>query len=56
MAIVSSPFGRTILSGEDAKQFIKQMDTTKPSDKVKAAIARGRQTQEKMDKFLNNQK
>jgi hypothetical protein len=46
MAIKSTTFGRTELSGEDATWFIRQMNENKPKDqpneKIKSALEKGR--------------
>ncbi|CAM3075256.1 MULTISPECIES: hypothetical protein [Vibrio] len=48
MAIKSSTFGRLELSGEDAKQFAKQVREAKVNPHAKKALARGREALAKM--------
>ncbi len=48
MAIKSSPFGRLELTGEDAKQFAKQVRQVKVNPHAKQALARGRKALAKM--------
>ena len=43
MAIKSSAFGRTELSGEDAARFIKHMEEDKPSEWLIANLQEGRE-------------
>lgn len=43
MAIKSTTFGRTELSGKDAARFIRHMNEDKPNEKVKNALEKGRQ-------------
>ena len=42
MAVKSDFFGRTELSGESAKRFIRHMEEDAPNDKAKAAYVRGK--------------
>jgi hypothetical protein len=51
MAICSTPFGRTTLSGEDAKQFMKQIENSKPSEKMSKAVERALLMRQKMEKL-----
>ncbi|BAX14658.1 hypothetical protein ACOD71_003841 [Escherichia coli] len=50
MAITSSMFGRTILTGKDAEQMLKQMSNAKPNDKAKRSLENARQLRQKMAK------
>jgi hypothetical protein len=43
MAIKSSAFGRTELSGKDAARFIKHMEEDKPSEWLVANLQKGRE-------------
>lgn len=48
MAIISSTFGGTTLTGKDAEQFIKQINNCKPNDIAKRSLQRGRELRKKM--------
>ena len=50
MAIKSSTFGRVELSGKDAARFIQHMDEDKANPLALAALARGRDISEKINK------
>jgi len=50
MAIKSSIFGRIELSGKDAARFIQHMNEDKANPLVLAALARGRDISEKINK------
>ncbi len=50
MAIKSSTFGRVELSGKDAVRFIEQINQDKTNPLAMAALARGREIAEKMNK------
>ncbi|MBF4110387.1 hypothetical protein [Enterobacter cloacae] len=47
MAITSSMFGRTILTGKDAEQMIRQMDKSKPNENAKRALMAARRQRSK---------
>lgn len=42
MAIQSNNFGRVVLSGDDAVQFVNHMKNDKPNQRAQAALSRGR--------------
>ena len=48
MAIKSSTFGRTELSGKDAARFIVLMNESKPDPKLKEKLSKGRALRAKM--------
>ncbi|MEN9755831.1 MAG: hypothetical protein RL755_18 [Pseudomonadota bacterium] len=50
MAIKSTNFGRTELSGQDAVRFIQHMNEDKPNEKLKLSIKRGK----KILKLIND--
>lgn len=50
MAITSSMFGRTILTGKDAEQMLKQMNSTRPNDNAKRSLANARALRSKSSK------
>ncbi|WP_157968050.1 hypothetical protein [Edaphovirga cremea] len=54
MAIFSSPFGPTILTGEDAEELRKMMRERKPNKKAMESYARG-EARAKMQELLLNQ-
>lgn len=41
MPIKSSPFGKIVLTGEDAERFIRHMNEDKPNPVAKASLERG---------------
>jgi hypothetical protein len=49
MAIKSSAFGRTELSGKDAARFIKHMEEDKPSEWLVANLQKGRELLESVN-------
>ncbi|MEI6745651.1 MAG: hypothetical protein WCL34_06795 [Methylococcaceae bacterium] len=51
MAIKSTAFGRTELSGKDAARFIQHMNEDKPTDKIKLALERGREVLAMVDAY-----
>jgi hypothetical protein len=56
MAIKSTTFGRTELSGQDAVRFIQHMNEDKPNEKLKLALERGKKILESMARAnANNQ-
>lgn len=50
MAITSSMFGRTILTGKDAEQMLRQMSNSKPNENAKRSLQEARALREKMSK------
>jgi hypothetical protein len=50
MAIKSSTFGRVELSGKDAARFVQQINEDKANPLAVAALARGREISEKINK------
>ncbi len=50
MAIKSSTFGRVELSGKDAARFVQHMNEDKANPLAFAALARGREISEKINK------
>ena len=50
MAVASPNFGGVKLSGNDAKVFVKQIESGKRSDQTDKAIARGRELLREMNK------
>lgn len=51
MAITSSMFGRTILTGKDAEQMLKQMSNAKPNENAKRSLQNARELRQKMAKI-----
>lgn len=51
MAITSSMFGRTILTGKDAEQMLKQMSKSKPNENAKCSLQNARELRQKMSKI-----
>lgn len=51
MAIKSTAFGRTELSGKDAARFIQHMNEDKPTEKIKLALERGREVLAMVDAY-----
>lgn len=51
MAIKSTAFGRTELSGKDAARFIQHMNEDKPNEKIKLALERGREVLAMVDAY-----
>jgi len=49
MAVVSSDFGKTELSGRDAARFIEQMNEKKPTDWLIASLVNGRKIVESVN-------
>lgn len=47
MAITSSTFGRTILTGKDAEQMLKQIKNSKPKPNAKRSLENARQNRQK---------
>ncbi len=47
MAITSSMFGQTILTGKDAEQMLKQMSNSKPNDNAKRSLQNARDLRKK---------
>ncbi|MBG3081914.1 hypothetical protein I4632_17055 [Proteus mirabilis] len=47
MAITSSTFGRTILTGKDAEQMLKQIKNSKPNANAKRSLENARQNRQK---------
>ncbi|HGM6671627.1 TPA: hypothetical protein ACKQAN_003206 [Serratia marcescens] len=47
MAISSSMFGRTVLSGKDAEQMHKQMHDSKPNENAKRSLEAARAMRKK---------
>lgn len=57
MAIRSSTFGRTELSGKDAVRFLKHMEEDKPNEWLMSNLQNGRRILESVNerrKVLNN--
>ncbi|MCS3433393.1 hypothetical protein [Klebsiella sp. BIGb0407] len=50
MAITSSMFGRTILTGKDAEQMLKQMSQSKPNENAQRSLQDARALRQKMAK------
>lgn len=50
MAITSSTFGRTILTGKDADQMLKQMSNSKPNENAKRSLLEARALRSKAAK------
>lgn len=50
MAIKSSTFGRVELSGKDAARFVQHMNEDRPNPLALAALVRGREISEKINK------
>lgn len=50
MAITSSTFGRTILTGKDAEQMLKQMSNPKPNENAQRSLQEARALRSKMSK------
>ena len=48
MAITSSPFGITVLTGKDAQQMLKQMENSKPNERAIKSLQEGRVLRQKM--------
>lgn len=42
MAISSSTFGRTVLTGKDAEQFLRQIEKTEPNENAKRLLLAAR--------------
>lgn len=47
MAISSSTFGRTVLTGKDAEQFLRQIEKTEPNENAKRLLLAARQVRPK---------
>ena len=50
MAINSSTFGPTILTGKEAEQMLKQMCNSKPNENAKRSLQKGRALRLEMEK------
>ena len=50
MAITSSMFGRSILTGKDAEHMLKQMSQSKPNEIAKRSLQNARALRQKMSK------
>ncbi|WP_194579405.1 hypothetical protein [Vibrio anguillarum] len=51
MAIKSSAFGRTVLTGQDAVRFFVHMDEDKPNPKAQKNIVEGRKLRAAMKEW-----
>jgi len=56
MAIISSMFGGTTLTGKDAEELIKQMNNCKPNEVAKRSLQRGRELREKIAEQEKNER
>ncbi|AJJ63686.1 hypothetical protein ACX1H8_05460 [Yersinia enterocolitica] len=50
MAISSTMFGRTVLTGKDAEQMLKQMSNSKPNENAKRSLQNARELRQKLAK------
>lgn len=50
MAIQSNNFGRVVLSGDDAVQFVNHIKNDKPNPQAQAALKRGRSVLSRLKK------